>query len=56
MDSRIKDIELDTSGNSKGIPVPKKLSWDETFQEMACENEKWDDFDVTLLDGMDENS
>jgi len=29
-----------------------KLSWTRTYQEMARERENWDDFDVTLLDGL----
>ena len=28
-----------------------KLSWEETFREMAGEDENWDDFETTLLDG-----
>ncbi|HEY5608503.1 MAG TPA: AbrB/MazE/SpoVT family DNA-binding domain-containing protein [Alphaproteobacteria bacterium] len=31
----------------------KRLSWDETFKEMAREREDWTDLDVTLGDGMD---
>ena len=30
-----------------------KLSWEETYQAMAEEDENWDDFDVTLLDGLE---
>lgn len=30
----------------------KRLSWDETFKEMAREREDWTDLDVTLGDGM----
>ena len=32
-----------------------KLSWEDTFREMANENENWDDFDTTLLDGLEED-
>lgn len=34
----------------------KKFSWKETFRAMASEKENWDDFDATLLDGLEENS
>lgn len=30
-----------------------KLSWEETYRAMANEKENWDDFDTTLLDGME---
>ena len=30
-----------------------KLSWEETYKEMAQDNEDWQDFDNTLLDGLD---
>ncbi len=29
-----------------------QLSWEDTYRAMAQENESWDDFDVTLLDGL----
>ncbi len=32
----------------------RKLSWEDTFKSMKKENENWDDFDNTLLDGLDE--
>lgn len=32
-----------------------KLSWEETYQEMAQEKEDWEDFDNTLLDGLEMN-
>jgi len=31
-----------------------KLSWEATYRAMADDKENWDDFDVTLLDGMEE--
>ena len=31
-----------------------KLSWEDTYKAMADERENWDDFDTTLLDGLDE--
>jgi len=31
-----------------------KLSWEEGFKEMAREQENWNDFDTTLMDGVDE--
>ena len=36
------------------ISTDNKLSWEEGFKEMAGEKENWDDFDVTLMDGLDE--
>lgn len=30
-----------------------KLSWEETYRDMARENEDWDDFDVATADGLD---
>jgi len=30
----------------------KRLSWDETFKEMAREKEDWSDLDSTLADGL----
>jgi len=33
-----------------------KLSWEETFKAMADEKEQWDDFDATLLDGLENES
>jgi hypothetical protein len=29
-----------------------KLSWKDTYKGMAEEKEKWDDFDITLLEGL----
>jgi antitoxin MazE len=31
-----------------------KLSWANTYKAMASENESWDDFNVTLLDGLED--
>ena len=31
----------------------KKLSWEETFKDMAGEREDWRDLDVTLADGLE---
>ncbi len=33
-----------------------KLSWEDTFKAMADEKELWDDFDITLLDGLENES
>ncbi len=33
----------------------KKLSWKQTFEEMAAQRENWLDFDHTVADGLDEN-
>jgi len=32
----------------------KKLTWEETFKSMSEEKENWNDFDVTLMDGLEE--
>jgi len=32
----------------------KKLSWEETYKSMANEKENWDDFDLTLQDGLED--
>jgi antitoxin MazE len=31
-----------------------KLSWEETYKEMAQENEDWSEFENALLDGLDD--
>jgi antitoxin MazE len=31
-----------------------KLSWEDTYKTMANEKEDWDDFDTTLLDGLED--
>lgn len=31
-----------------------KLSWEDTYKAMANEKERWDDFDTTLLDGLED--
>ncbi|MBU4318491.1 MAG: AbrB/MazE/SpoVT family DNA-binding domain-containing protein [Proteobacteria bacterium] len=31
-----------------------KLSWEDTYKIMANEKENWDDFNTTLLDGLEE--
>ncbi len=30
-----------------------KLSWEDTYKEMARENENWSDFDEAVADGID---
>lgn len=30
----------------------KKISWEETYKEMAAQKEEWDDFDIALQDGI----
>ena len=32
----------------------RKLSWEDTYKAMAIEKENWDDFETTLLDGLDD--
>jgi len=31
-----------------------KLSWEDTYKAMADEKENWDDFNTTLLDGLED--
>jgi len=31
-----------------------KLSWEETYKNMAIEKENWDVFDTTLMDGLED--
>ena len=31
-----------------------KFSWEDTYKAMANEKENWDDFDTTLLDGLED--
>ncbi|HLF67350.1 MAG TPA: AbrB/MazE/SpoVT family DNA-binding domain-containing protein [Gammaproteobacteria bacterium] len=33
----------------------KKLSWSATFKQIAQSDENWDDFDVTLNDGLEDD-
>ncbi len=33
-----------------------RLSWEDTFKAMADEKEQWDDFDTTLLDGLEDEN
>jgi antitoxin MazE len=33
----------------------KVLSWEETYQAMAAEPENWEEFESTLLDGLEEH-
>jgi len=32
----------------------KTLFWEDTYKAMADEKENWDDFDITFLDGLDD--
>lgn len=34
----------------------KKLTWEQTFKSMSEEKENWNDFDVTLMDGLEEEN
>ncbi|KQC12373.1 MAG: hypothetical protein APR63_11115 [Desulfuromonas sp. SDB] len=33
----------------------KKLSWEDTYKAIAMENEDWSDFDVALMEGIDDD-
>ena len=32
----------------------RKLSWEDTYKAMANDKESWDEFDTTLLDGLED--
>jgi len=34
----------------------KRLSWEDTFREMAKEREDWNDLDAAMADGLDQES
>ena len=34
----------------------KKLSWEDTYKSMSKEKEDWNDFDVTLMDGLEDEN
>ena len=34
----------------------KRLTWEDTFKEMAKEREDWSDLDATMADGLDQAS
>ena len=34
----------------------KKLSWEDTYKSMGKEKENWNDFDITLLDGLEDEN
>ena len=34
----------------------KKLTWEETFKSMSEKKENWNDFDVILMDGLEEEN
>jgi antitoxin MazE len=37
-----------------GRATPQKLSWEETYRQMAAANEDWSEWDCTLADGLDQ--
>ena len=45
--------ELDEGILIKADEPQDKLSWEETFKEMAQENEDWSDFDILSSDGIE---
>lgn len=53
------DEKLTLEEQKEGILIKadipdNKLSWDETFKEMAKEKEDWSDFDIIAADGIDQ--
>jgi len=53
------DNSLLLEETDKGLLLRKKddskLSWEDTYKAMANEEENWDDFDTTLLDGLEDD-
>jgi antitoxin MazE len=48
-------IEETESGLLLRKKEENKLSWEETYKSMADEKESWDDFDSTVLDGLEDD-
>ena len=50
-------IEIDElpDGLFLRAPATGKLSWEETYKEMAESNEDWSDWDAVSSDGLDES-
>lgn len=48
-------IEETESGLLLRKKEENKLSWEETYKAMADEKESWDDFDSTVLDGLEDD-
>jgi len=51
------DEKLSLEEKKEGILIKadildNKLSWDETYKEMAKEKEDWSDFDILAADGI----
>ena len=49
---RLTPEEMKDSGVLWG-KEPHKLSWEETYRDMAEESESWSDFDAAIADGED---
>ena len=55
----IKDelvLEERTEGLLLRSKPDKRLTWEDTFKEMAKEREDWGDLDATMADGLDQAS
>jgi len=52
------DSSLLLEETNRGLLLRKKeeskLSWEDTFKEMAAQKNDWDDFDTTLNDGLED--
>ena len=49
-------LEERTEGLLLRSKPDKRLTWEETFKEMAKEREDWSDLDATMADGLDQAS
>ena len=48
-ESKKEEANPNSELNSEDIELESKLSWDDTFKEIAKEKEDWSDFDVDLI-------
>lgn len=52
LDTGISIEEKDEGILIKPLVKDKKLSWEDTYKEIANENEDWEDLDVIISDGL----
>lgn len=54
--SKSSTLEEKEEGVLLHMKEDKKLTWEETFKSMSEKKENWNDFDVTLMDGLEEEN
>jgi len=52
LDTGISIIEKDDGILIKPLIDDNKLSWEQTYKDMAQEKEDWEDMDITSADGL----